>query len=86
MSPEVRIFSPSLPGNIYSLYKDEGLAVFVYRKDSLYFWSDNSVPVPGLAAKISESTIDQIGNSVFLKKERMLPDEDSLAVYRSCAY
>ncbi len=67
-----------VPEYIYNLYKAEGLAVFAYRKDSLSFWSDNSVPVPELADQIPENAVDQIGNSIFLKKERLLPGNDSL--------
>jgi len=67
-----------IPPYIYNLYRDEGLAVFVYRKDSLYFWNDNSVPVPELAENFPGSTIDHIGNSVFLKKEQIIDGPDSL--------
>ena len=68
----------NVPSYIYRLYQDEGLAVFVYRDDSLCFWTDNSVPVPEIAENIPESTIDHLGNSIFLKKERILPVKDTL--------
>ncbi len=71
-------FFTDVPRSIYRLYREEGLAVFVYNKDSLCFWNDNSVPFPELTANIPESSVDQIGNSVFLKKEILFPGTDSL--------
>ena len=68
-----------LPSYVYDLYRKEGLAVYVYCGDSLCFWNDNSVPVPERTEDIPVSTIDQIGNSIFLKKEMTIAASDSLA-------
>ena len=44
--PGVEGLFSDLPDYFFNLYKEEGLAVFVYRDDSLCFWNDNSVTLP----------------------------------------
>ncbi len=77
-NPDRENLFANLPGYIFSLYKQEGLAVYVYHKDSLCFWSDNSVSVPELASAIPRSSVDRIGNAVFLKTDTLMKGEDSL--------
>ena len=76
--PEVEGLFSDLPDYFFNLYKEEGLAVFVYRDDSLCFWNDNSVTLPQMAENIPQSTIDHIGNSIFLKIERKAETPDSM--------
>lgn len=48
------------------LETDEGLFIFIYRNDSLIFWSDNSVPAdPALRNELSSKPFIRYGNGWF---------------------
>jgi signal transduction histidine kinase len=63
-------------GAITDLYKDEGIAVYVYRNDSLCFWTDNQ-PAIDLFAYTNETNVQLIkirnGWYEFIKQKNDLP-------------
>ncbi len=48
---------------------EDGLALFVYRNDSLAFWSDNTIPVPVLRENFPVRDMVMVANSFFIKRE-----------------
>lgn len=47
----------------------KGLAIFIYRNDSLVFWSDNYIPVPANHKSFPVRDLVKIANSYFIKRE-----------------
>jgi two-component system nitrogen regulation sensor histidine kinase NtrY len=54
----------------YSDISKKGLAVFVYRDDSLIYWSDNNIPVPSIRDNFPVRDLVGIANSYFIKREK----------------
>lgn len=58
----------------YSELGNDGLEIFVYRRDSLIFWSDNNIPVPFLKSNFPMRDLVRIANSFFIKREKVRND------------
>ncbi len=53
----------------YAELNKEGLGIFIYRDDSLIFWSNTDVPVPVLRDNFPVRDLVGIANSYFIKRE-----------------
>ncbi len=62
------VFVASASKKFEDLYKN-GIAIFVYRNDSLIFWSDNNIPVPAISSNFPIRDLVRIANSFYIKRE-----------------
>jgi signal transduction histidine kinase len=68
ISMEESEFVASFTSEFSDLYK-KGLTIVIYRNDSLVFWSDNNIPVPGFQHDFPIRELVRIANSFFIKRE-----------------
>ncbi len=58
----------SFPYSWYRLKENEGLILFLYRADSLFYWSDNSLSLPSNVGKVPPGELVRLGNGIYSKK------------------
>jgi signal transduction histidine kinase len=52
----------------FSNLDQKGISVFIYRQDSLVFWSENNFPIPSLLGDFPIRDLVKIANSYFIKR------------------
>jgi two-component system nitrogen regulation sensor histidine kinase NtrY len=72
-------FVASLSHEFANLSK-KGIGIFVYRNDSLIFWSDNNIPVPSLRVDFPVRDLVGIANSYFIKREKNAGHLDAIGL------
>lgn len=64
----------------YSGLSKDGIAVFLYRNDTLLFWSDNIIPVPFLLHDFPVRDMVGLANSFFIRREKKTSGFDAIGL------